>query len=423
MSRDLFPVRQHKSAATIRQGGRSPPARGDPFTGRRRSTTVRDQDASQSASPREEIGMRIRLVPRWAIVAAGCLLGALASVAPAQAEGPTYKVDPFWPKPLPNNWIMGQAPGLFIDSQDQIWVLQRPKSLEKDEDGASYNPPRAACCKAAPPVLVFDQAGNVVKSWGPKKGAGYDWPSQEHGIFIDHKGFVWISGNGKNDSMLLKFTQDGRFVAEYGRSGPLTSSADTSQFGMVADFAEDAAANELYVADGYGNHRVVVVDEDTGKIKRMWGAYGKPPTDVNLPPYAPDSPQFGNPVHCIAISVDGLVYVCDRTNNRIQVFHKDGSYVRQFVFAPQTQEAGSTWGISFDPTDKEQKYMILTDGTNENFQVVRRADGVVVGTYGHAGRNVGEFIGVHYSKFDSHGNLYTAEVFSGKRLQKWVPSN
>jgi DNA-binding beta-propeller fold protein YncE len=222
--------------------------------------------------------------------------------------------------------------------------------------------------------------------------------------------------------MLLKFTQDGKFVAQYGKSGPLTSSADASQFGMVADFAEDAAANELYVADGYGNHRVVVIDEDTGAVKRMWGAYGKAPTDLNLPPYVTDSPQFGNPVHCIALAIDGLVYVCDRTNNRVQVFKKDGSYVRQFVFAPQTQASGSTWGIAFDPLDASQKYMILTDGTNENFQVVRRADGVVLGTFGHAGRNVGEFIGVHYSKFDSHGNLYTAEVFSGKRLQKWTPA-
>src|ERR1700756_5046232 len=174
----------------------------------------------------------------------------IATIATATAQSPAFKVDPFWPKPLPNNWILGQVGGLDIDSQDHIWVLQRPRSLENDEKAASFNPPRASCCVAAPAVLVFDVDGNVIKSWGgPGKDLGYDWPAQEHGIFVDHKGFVWLAGNGKGDDMILKFTQDGKFVAEYGRSGPLTSSSDTSQFGMVADFAEDAAANELFIAD------------------------------------------------------------------------------------------------------------------------------------------------------------------------------
>jgi hypothetical protein len=369
--------------------------------------------------------VRERRVFRWALAAVICALtfgtGALTN---ARAEGPTFKVDPFWPKPLPNDWILGQIPGLDIDSQDHVWILQRPRSLNKDERAASFNPPRAICCKPAPPVIEFNQAGEVIRAWGgPGKNLGYDWPRQEHGIFIDHKGFVWISGNGRGDDMLLKFTQDGKFVAEYGRSGPLTNSLDKSQFGMIADFAEDAATNELYIADGYGNHRVVVIDEDTGAVKRIWGAYGKPPTDENLPPYDPTSLQFGNPVHCIVISKDNLVYVCDRTNNRIQVFHKDGSYVTQFVVAPQTEASGSAWGVSFSPLDKDQNYMLVTDGTNNIIRVLRRKDGNEVGSFGRAGRNVGEFIGVHYGKFDSLGNLYTAEVFSGKRLQKWIPAN
>ena len=228
-----------------------------------------------------------------------------------------------WPKPLPNNWILGQVGGMAIDAQDNIWVFQRPRSLTDDEKGAALTPPRSKCCVPAPSVLVFNQAGDVVKSWGgPGDNLGYDWPLQEHAILVDNKGFVWLSGNGKGDSMVLKFTTDGKFVKQLGKRGPLTSSTDLSQFGLVASLELDAKANEIYAADGYGNHRVAVLDADTGEIKRIWGAYGKPPTDDDLPAYNPDSPQFANPVHCIALAKDGLVFVCDRTNNRVQVFHK-----------------------------------------------------------------------------------------------------
>jgi hypothetical protein len=346
----------------------------------------------------------------------------LVSLAFARAEGPAFKVDPNWPKPLPNNWLLGQVGGLFVDPQDHVWVFQRPRSLTNDEKGASFNPPRSRCCVPAPSVLVYDQAGSIIKSWGgPGENLGYDWPVQEHGLLVDHKGFVWVGGNGKGDSMILKLTQDGKLVKQFGKSGPLTNSKDTTQFGMVADFDVDAEANEIYVADGYGYHRVAVIDADTGAVKRMWGAYGKPPTDDNLPPYNPDSPQFGNPVHCIVLSKDGLVYVCDRTNNRIQVFRKDGTFVQQFVFDPKTQGAGSTWGLAFSPLDKNQDYFVMTDGTNNIVETVRRKDGVVVGTYGRPGRGVGEFHWVHYGKFDSKGNLFTGEVDTGKRMQKWLP--
>ncbi len=268
----------------------------------------------------------------------------LAGVFSAHAQSPAFRVDPYWPKPLPNNWIIGQVGGMAIDAQDNIWVFQRPRSLTDDEKGAALNPPRSKCCVPAPSVLVFDQAGNVVKSWGgPGDNLGYDWPLQEHGILVDNKGFVWLSGNGETDNMILKFTTDGKFVKELGRKGPLTSSTDLTQFGRVADLKLDPKANEVYVADGYGNHRVAVLDADTGEIKRIWGAYGKPPTDDKLPPYTPDSPQFANPVHCIGLAKDGLVYVCDRANNRVQVFQKDGTFVRQYVFDAKTKGAGSAW--------------------------------------------------------------------------------
>src|SRR6185437_7998282 len=300
--------------------------------------TRRDMQAANGRGKGGTDMTHARLRMRATAAILGLLLFALAR--PALAEGPKYKVDPFWPKPLPNNWIIGQVGGMAIDANDNIWVFQ---------------PPRSKCCVPAPSVLVLNQAGDVVKAWGgPGDNQGYDWPAQEHSILVDNKGFVWLSGNGKDDSMVLKFATDGKFVKQLGRRGPFTSSTDLTQFGEVGGFALDAAANEIYAADGYGNHRVAVLDADTGAIKRIWGAYGKPPTDQDLPKYNPDSPQFGNPVHCIGLAHDGLVYVCDRTNNRIQVFHKDGSYVRQFVFDAKTQGSGSTWGMAFSPLDKTQ---------------------------------------------------------------------
>jgi DNA-binding beta-propeller fold protein YncE len=353
------------------------------------------------------------------------LVVAIALFAPlaASAEGPAFKVDPQWPKPLPNNWILGQVGGMTSDAEDNIWVFQRPRSLTDDEKGATLNPPRSKCCVPAPSVLVFTPAGDLVKAWGgPGENQGFDWPAVEHGILVDNKGFVWLTGSGKDDGMILKFTTDGTFVKQLGKRGPLTSSTDLSQFGQAAGLAIDAPANEIYVADGYGNHRVAVIDADTGEIKRIWGAYGKPPTDEKLPDYNPDSPQFANPVHCVVLAENGLVYVCDRRNNRVQVFHKDGSFVRQYVFDPKTLGSGSAWGIGFSPLDKEQSYFVLLDGTNNEMKTVRVSDGTVVGTSGHPGRQAGEFHWVHAGAFDSRGNFYTGEVDTGKRLQKWVPN-
>jgi DNA-binding beta-propeller fold protein YncE len=363
--------------------------------------------------------MQIRRSRTCALLALAALLLAASS---ANAQSPVFRVDPYWPKPLPNNWILGQVGGISVDAQDNIWVFQRPRSLTDDEKGAALNPPRSKCCVPAPSVLVFNQSGDVVKSWGGLgENLGYDWPLQEHGILVDNKGFVWLSGNGKGDNMVLKFTTDGKFVKQIGKSAPLTGSTDLSQFGQVAALEFDKQANEIYAADGYGNHRVAVLDGDTGEIKRVWGAYGKPPTDDDLPAYNPKSPQFANPVHCITLGKDGLVYVCDRSNNRVQVFHKDGSFVQQLVFDPKTQGPGSTWGLAFSPLDRKQNYFVLIDGTNNVLETVRRKDGAVVGTTGRPGRETGEFHWVHVGAFDSRGNLYTGEVDTGKRLQKWVP--
>lgn len=363
--------------------------------------------------------MKIKGAWMWAVVACGASLFALSA---SYAESLAFKVDASWPKPLPNNWILGQVGGMAVDAQDNIWVFQRPRSLTEDEKGAALTPPRSKCCVPAPSVLVFNSAGDVVKAWGgPGENLGYDWPAVEHGILVDNKGFVWLTGSGKDDGMVLKFTTDGKFVKQFGKRGPLTSSKDLTQFGQAAALALDAPANEMYVADGYGNHRVAVFDTETGAIKRIWGAYGKPPTDDHVTGANPDSPQFANPVHCVTLAKDGLVYVCDRRNNRVQIFHKDGSFVRQSVFDAKTLGSGSSWGVAFSPLDPDQNYFVLIDGTNNELKTVRASDGAIIATFGHPGRDAGAFHWVHVGAFDSRGNFYTGEVDTGKRVQKWAP--
>ena len=227
----------------------------------------------------------MKFIQSWTLALSACIALVIGAL-PVRAEGPAFKVDPAWPKPLPNNWILGQVGGLAVDAQDNVWVFQRPRSLTKDEAAASFNPPRSRCCVPAPSVLVYNQAGDIINSWGgPNDARGADWPASEHGLLVDSKGFVWLGGSGKGDGHIMKFTQDGKLVKQFGKPGPLTNSLDKTRFGQVADFDEDPAANEIYIADGYGFHRVVVIDADSGEVKRMWGAYGKPPTDENLPPY------------------------------------------------------------------------------------------------------------------------------------------
>jgi DNA-binding beta-propeller fold protein YncE len=344
---------------------------------------------------------------------------ALVFGAPAMAEGPHFKVDASWPKQLPNNWIIGQIGGMTVDAQDHIWVFQRPRSLNEADRGATLNPPRSRCCVPAPSVVEFDTAGNVVSAWG---GPGMipDWPESEHAIYVDAKNQVWLTGNGKNDAALLKFTRDGKFLKQFGKLTPVTNSLDTTQLGSTASIAMDPVANEIFLADGYGNHRVIVLDADSLAYKRMWGAYGKPPTDMKLPNFNPASAQFANPVHCVKIANDGLVYVCDRTNDRIQVFQKNGTFVKEFVIRPETRGTGSSYDMAFWP-DRNQTWMMIADGADGEALIVRRADGKEVGTFGHYGKQAGQFHNVHQIAADSKGNIYTGEVDTGMRVQKFVP--
>lgn len=234
----------------------------------------------------------------WVLGALMALVVGFAASADTQPV-PRFQVDPFWPKPLPNNWILGQIGGLAVDAQDHVWVLQRPRSLTADEKGATLTPPRSKCCVPAPPVMEFDSDGNFLRGWGGP-GQGYEWVGREHGILADSKGFVWIGGNADNDGEVLKFTRDGTFVAAIGKIGPSGGSNDTALLGKPADIQLDEANNELYIADGYANRRVIVFDAETLAYKRHWGAYGHKPDDPKTAKYDPSAPaaqQFGTPVH------------------------------------------------------------------------------------------------------------------------------
>ncbi|HUF47595.1 MAG TPA: hypothetical protein VMM93_07230 [Vicinamibacterales bacterium] len=336
-------------------------------------------------------------------------------------EAPRFEVDPRWPKPLPNGWLIGMTIGVGVDAEDHVWIVHRPDTLSANETAATQDPPVATCCAAAPPVLQFDAEGNLLSSWGGP-GDGYEWPASNHGIFVDHKGIVWIGGNGGNDAHVLKFTQDGTFVAQYGRAGQTGGSLDTQNFGRVAKIFVDPEMNEAYLADGYGNRRVAVLDADTGAFKRFWGAYGNQPDDTNIGPYDPDAPpaqQFRTPVHCADLSVDGLLYVCDRPNDRIQVFTREGQFVREVFIAPRTRGDGSTWDIAFSK-DAEQKYLYVADGKNEKIYVLLRESLEILTMFGDGGRQPGQFFAVHSIAADSQGNLYTTETYEGRRLQKFA---
>jgi DNA-binding beta-propeller fold protein YncE len=336
-------------------------------------------------------------------------------------QAPRFEVDPLWPKPLPNNWILGQVIGLTVDARDHIWIVHRDNLLGPHEAAADQNPPVASCCSKAPPVLEFDPAGNLVGHWGGP-GAGYDWPESNHGIFIDHKDNVWIGGNVGTDAHVLKFTRSGTFIAQFGRKGQSKGSNDQENFGRVAKIFVDAKTNEAYIADGYGNRRVAVIDADTGKFKRYWGAYGNKPDDTDIGRYDPTAPpaqQFRTPVHCADLSIDGLLYVCDRPNDRLQIFKADGTFVKEVFVARNTLGDGSTWDVAFS-RDPQQKYLYLADGKNEKVYVIQRDTMQILTSFGDGGRQPGQFFAVHSIATDSKGNLYTTETYEGRRLQKFV---
>jgi hypothetical protein len=341
--------------------------------------------------------------------------------AAASGGVPTFEFDPNWPKALPNNWMMGGIGGNFVDSHDHIWIANRPRSLDNNDKYAALDPPQADCCVPAPSILEFDGAGNLIQGWGGP-GAGYEWPDTEHGIFVDYKENVWISGNGAKDTNILKFTKNGKFLLQIGHHGKTLGSNDTENLNRPAGIAVYPKTNEVFVADGYGNRRVIVYDADTGAYKRHWGAYGKKPDDAasNARTFEGAGPPQFNTVHAIAISNDGLVYVGDRRNNRIQVFRIDGTFVKEgYVERKTIAEEGTTFGIAFSP-DERQRFLYVPDGSNKKVQILNRDTLDVVGFFGgHGGRGAGQFFHVHSIAADSKGNIYLGESF-GQRITKWT---
>jgi hypothetical protein len=333
---------------------------------------------------------------------------------------PLFEFDPTFPKPLPETWAIGPIGGLAVDRRDHLYVVQRPGGLLTNErlSGADDTPPKADCCIAAPPVLELDPTGALVHSWGGP-GQGYDWPQSEHGVFVDHKDNVWLAGNGSKDAMLLKFTREGKFLQQFGKPGQSKGSADTMNMRGPANLTVDPATNEVYVADGYGNRRVIVIDGDTFAFKRMWGAYGNRPDDGDLGPFNPDAPvaqQFRLP-HNIAITRDGFVYVADRPNNRIQVFRKDGTYVKEAFIARRTLLAGAASGFALSP---DQRFLYMIDGANHHVWILNRDTLQPVARFGQQGLWGGYLNVPHAIAVDSRGNIYVGENFDARRFQRFL---
>ena len=333
---------------------------------------------------------------------------------------PKFEPDPSWPKHLPNNWMFGQVSGVAVDSHDNVWVIHRPRTTEEHDN--YLRDKTADCCAPAPAILEFDQAGNLIQSWGGP-GQGYDWPDTEHGIFVDHHDNVWITGNGEKDTNLLKFSKSGKFLLQIGKHGTTGGSNDTGNVNQAAGIAVYAPTNEVFVADGYGNRRVIVFDAETGAYKRHWGAYGNKPDDA-----APKTriyegagpPQF-NTVHGIAVSNDAIVYVGDRVNNRIQSFRLNGQFLQEaFIERKTTARFGTGFGAAFSQ-DKDQRFFYVPDGTNKKVQIVDRQAMRVVGFFGgYGGHGVGEFSHIHSIATDSKGNVYLGEVDTGRRVYRWT---
>jgi hypothetical protein len=355
--------------------------------------------------------------------------GWLEQRAEAQARGavqaPRFEVDPTFPQPLPNGMYQGQSIGLWVDkTNDHVWIVHRPDVLDAFEGAAQQNPPTGECCKEAPPILEFDPSGKLLRSWGGKDGPGYQWPDSNHGLNIDNKGNVWIGGNGGQDGHILKFTQDGKFVMQVGKKGVTQDSMAKDHFFQVAETFFHAPANEVYVSDGYGNRRVAVIDADTGVVKRFWGAYGRPPDDAGSRAQGGYDPtvtyqHFRGPVHCAKVAVDGLVYVCDRTSNRIQVFKTDGTFVREVYTQRDSRGDGTTWDVEFS-NDKEQKFLYVADGRNQKIRIFDRASMTQLTSFGKGGHYPGEWYSLHNIAADSKGNLYTVETYQGRRVQRFL---
>jgi DNA-binding beta-propeller fold protein YncE len=362
-----------------------------------------------------------------------------AGTVPGRAAGtpmPVFEVDPSWPK-VPNNWTLGHVSSVAVDRRDHVWILHRPNTIPEDRRG-----------RAAPPVLEFDAKGAFVNAWGGP-AAGYDWPDSEHGIAVDYKDHVWIGGSAPvapslrmlDDDMLLKFDRKGKFLLQIGGRDKSGGNKDTKSVHQSADVFVYPKTNEAFVADGYGNRRVIVFDADTGAFKRMWGAFSNAPIDVPaaarggargtgaagggrgaapaLDTEGQGSPQFGGPVHAVKVSNDDLVYVADRPNRRVQVFTPDGKYLTQTFINRGGPSPQSAAGLAFSP-DQRQQFLYVADYGNSHIAVLDRKSLQLLYQFGQRSEKPGDFQGLHHLAVDSKGNIYTGEVAPGARAQRFV---
>jgi sugar lactone lactonase YvrE len=378
----------------------------------------------------------------WAIALAAASSMMAQDYGKSTRPAPKFEADPSWPK-IPNGWVLGQVASAAADEQDNIWVLHRPRVVRPDQ-------------KTGPPVMEFDSKGNYIQGWGgPDTASAYDWPQSEHGIYVDYKGYVWIGGSG-NEDQILKFTKAGKFVMQIGHGGHKKTNRDTENFWKPADVFVYPKTNELFVADGYGNRRIIVFDADTGVYKRMWGAFGNVPVDSLAPipqegqanpasgegrgadlmripakeidPKDPGPQQF-DIVHGVKVSNDGLVYVSDRGGKRVQVFTVEGKFVAQ-VFIDRWCESprgsnlfcgsGDTAASTAFSADPGQRFLYVASRSPARIWVFDRKTLQPLDSFGRPGVAPGEFYVLHHMTADSKGNLYASEVEDGRRIQKFV---
>ena len=351
-------------------------------------------------------------------------VGIAQSPATLAAGGiPMFQVDPSWPKEMPNLWILGSVTSVFVDSKNHVWITHLPETLTPEETSAVQDPPIGECCVPAPVVIEFDADGNVVQGWGdPSTQDVSEFPRNAHGLFIDHNDHVWI-GTFRHHRV-MKFTRSGQLLMTIGEYDNNRGSNDTNFLGGPAGIWVDPEDNEVFIADGYRNRRVVVYDGDTGDYLRHWGAYGEVPDDSYS--YAQEGPEGSPPrqfstVHGVVGANDGLIYVADRRGNRIQVFQQNGEFVMEKIIAPETLASGSAFVIALSPDDN-QEWLYLADGTNHKVWILHREDLEIVGQFGRGGRQVGQFLRPHGMGIDSHGNLYVGEASTGRRVQKFTVS-
>ena len=380
------------------------------------------------------------------------------------AGAASHRVSALWPQPFPDEWVLGSVTGVATDAQNNVWVAHRGNdSLEPNEKGMVAPPggvpTSSVCCVAAPYILQFDAAGKIGERWGgPGSTGSYRWPQATGGIAVDAKGNVWVTamgletpppaaGRGRGappaaaapapppvpDAHVLKFSRDGRHLLTIGTPGQMDGPDSQTTLNRPSAVAYDAAANEVFVAD-MGNRRIVVFDADAGAYRRHWFAYGEKTSGAAAGPYSPgEGPAKSfRDITCVEIARDGMVYVCDKSSNRIQVFDKSGKFIREAFVAKDTtgpgplaggfgviNAAGAVWDVALS-NDPAQRYLFVADGMNKKVRILQRDTLTETGTFGSGGRYPGQFLVVNAIAVDAQGNVYTGETHHGKRVQKFV---